>query len=199
MLVSCVHFLNTRVYNALPLTWQSMLKTVKISASAGDKSTEIITSEDKIYLAANRELGGWTTEPYVNEGYAISWFTKNSIRCKFRGQIIPDDATYYTSNTDPTALSTASVKRGDIWINTGNQEIGYYYIPADEKNKHYFYGGNDNIAASDGGLWLRAQPWWERSPVAGNSTYFVNVYGSGNPNGSYNATNTVAVVPCFSI
>lgn len=48
-------FLNTRVYNALPLTWQSMLKTVKISASAGDKSTEIITSEDKIYLAANRE------------------------------------------------------------------------------------------------------------------------------------------------
>ena len=192
-------FLNTRVYNALPLTWQSMLKTVKISASAGDKSTEIITSEDKIYLAANRELGGWTTEPYVNEGYAISWFTKNSIRCKFRGQIIPDDATYYTSNTDPTALSTASVKRGDIWINTGNQEIGYYYIPADEKNKHYFYGGNDNIVASDGGLWLRAQYWWERSPNAGNSTYFVLVHGNGSPyNGSFAAT-TYAVVPCFSI
>lgn len=192
-------FLNTRVYNALPLTWQSMLKTVKISASVGDKSTEIITSEDKIYLAANRELGGWTTEPYVNEGYAISWFTKDAVRCKFRGQIIPDDTTYYTSNTDPTALSTATVKRGDIWINTGNSNIGYYYIPADEKNKHYFYGGNDNIVASDGGLWLRAQSWWERSPYAGYSTYFVYVTHGGYPGYGTGATGAYAVVPCFSI
>ena len=192
-------FLNTRVYNALPLTWQSMLKTVKISASAGDKSTEIVISEDKIYLAANTELGGWTKEPYVNEGYAISWFTKNSIRCKFRGQIIPDDATYYTSNTDPTALSTASVKRGDIWINTGKDSIGYYYIPADEKDKHYFYGVNDNITASDGSLWLRAQYWWERSPYADNSANFMIVGNGGSPYGGGNASTTGAVVPCFSI
>lgn len=104
-----------------------------------------------------------------------------------------------SSNTDPTALSTASVKRGDIWINTGNQEIGYYYIPADEKNKHYFYGGNDNIVASDGGLWLRAQYWWERSPTAGSSTHFVYVYYYGYPSSTSNATGTIAVVPCFSI
>lgn len=37
------------------------------------------------------------------------------------------------------------------------------------------------------------------SPSAGNSAYFVYVYGNGSPGNSYYATATVAVVPCFSI
>ena len=191
-------FVNNRIFKALPITWQSMIKSVKINASAGNQSHEILISEDKIYLASYGEVSVVTSEPYVNEGTLISWFISNPVRCKFRGQIIPEDATYFSTTTDPTALSTSNVKAGDIWYNTQSQ-IGYYYIPADVKNKHYYYGTTDNIEASDGGLWLRAQYWWERSPSASVSAYFLYVYFSGYPYSSTNASTTNAVVPCFSI
>ncbi len=192
-------FVNTMIFNALPIKWRAMLKKVKINASAGNQSTEILVSEDYIYLASYTEVSGSTGTPYVNEGSFISWFVNNASRVKFRDKIIQEDATYYTNSSDPTLLSSITVKPGDIWINTGKDSIGYYYISADEKNKRYFVGGTENIDASDGGLWLRAQNGWERSPNAGNSTNFVYVYFNGNPGGYSYANSPNGVVPCFSI
>lgn len=188
-------FVNSRVYDALPTAWKSILKKVKISASAGDKSNEILVSEDYIYLASYTELSNNQSEPYVSEGTYITWFTSDSSRCKFRGQIIPEDATYYSGDTDPTSLTTSTVKAGDIWRKSN---INYMYIPADVRNKHYYYT-DGNIEASNGGLWLRAQVWWERSPYAGNSTNFMYVANNGYPGSYTNASRTNAVVPCFSI
>lgn len=188
-------FVNSRVYNALPTVWKSILKKVKISASAGNQSTEIIVSEDYIYLASYTELSNNQSNPYVNEGTYITWFTSDSSRCKFRGQIIPEDATYYSGDTDPTSLTTNTVKAGDIWRKSN---INYMYIPADVRNKHYYYT-DGNIEASDRGLWLRAQHWWERSPNASYSTYFMVVNYGGYPNYGNYASGAYAVVPCFSI
>lgn len=189
-------FCQTRVFDALPVEWQSVIKKVKVSASAGNQSTEILVSEDYIYLPSYVELSNNQQNPYIGEGSHITWFTSDKSRLKFRGQIIADDATYYTDSTDPTLLSTTTVKAGDIWIKSN---IGYYYIPKDVRDKHWYYGTNDNLEAGDGGLWLRAQYWWERSPFASSSTNFFYVSFYGNPYGSSSATSTFAVVPCFSI
>lgn len=192
-------FVNSRIYTALPVAWRSLIKKVKISASAGNQSQEILTSEDFIYLASYTELSNNQSSPYKDEGSYISWFTSDKVRIKFRGQIIPEGSTFHTGNTDPTELSTVTVKPGDIWIKSNNSNIGYYYIPKDVYEKHWYYDSANNIVASDGGLWLRAQIWWERSPFAGNSAGFMGVGSDGYPSGSANANGTGAVVPCFSI
>lgn len=197
-------FLNTRVYEALPYNWQAAIKQVKISASAGNQSSEIVISNDYIYLAANREVGGWTSTPYINEGDAISYYTTNASRIKFCGLIVDENAQFITESSDPTQLTSYTVKEGDIWINTNNSSIGYYYISADTVAKHSRIGyrdisSTDNILASNGGVWVRAYYWWERSPYASNSTYFVIVSYYGNPYSNSYASNAFGVAFGFSI
>ena len=192
-------FLNNRIFKALPVYWRAILKKVKINATAGNQSNEILISEDYVYLPSYVEVGNVQTEPYASEGTFIKWFTSNKSRLKFRGQILSDDLTFHTTETDPTLLTTVTVKPGDIWINTSNQSIGYLYIPKEVCAKHWYYDSTNNIVASDGGLWLRAQNWWERSPRVDSSTYFILVNITGWPGGNGNAAYTDAVVPCFSI
>jgi len=197
-------FLNTRVYEALPYNWQAAIKQVKISASAGNQSSEIVISNDYIYLAANRELGGWTSTPYINEGDAISYFTTNASRIKFCGLIVDENAQFITESSDPTQLTSYTVKEGDIWINTNNSSVGYYYMTADTVAKHSRIGyrdisSADNIPASNGGMWVRAYYWWERSPNASTSTNFVYVTTNGNPYNNGNASSAYGVAFGFSI
>ena len=200
-------FLNTRIYEALPYKWQSVIKQVSVKSSAGGTSYSITTSNDKLYLAANREVGGSTASPYVDEvdvTSTISFFTNDGKRLKFCGVIIRDDAQYIVESTEPTLLTSYTVNEGDIWVNTNNQNIGFIYMSADTIAKHTRIGfraisSTDNIQANDGGCWVRAYNWWERSPYASNSTIFMYVGGSGNPNGTYTASNTIGVAIGFSI
>ena len=196
--------LNGRVFNALDYGWQSMIKAVKISASAGNQSTEIIVSEDKIYLPANREMGGNTSVPYSNEGSAISFFTTNASRLKFGDLIVREDAQFITAATDPTDLSGYTINEGDIWINTTNNSAGYMYISPETKAKHtaiglYKFTSGDNIQASDGGVWIRAYWYWERSPGASNSSHFVNTANNGSPSYTNGASGAGALALGFSI
>ena len=195
------NLLNTRVFAALPTKWQSAIKKVKIMASAGNQSVEIITSEDYIYLASNREVGGYTTEPYASEGNAISFFTNDRSRLKFTGIIIKEDAQRIVSDTDPTQMDAYEVKEGDVWIKSN---IGYVYMSADTVSKHTKFGWkaathNDNIQASDGGCWVRTYYWWERSPYASSSANFMSVHYHGGPYGNYSASGGFGVVIGFSI
>jgi hypothetical protein len=197
-------FLATRILKAIPTKWRSALKEVKIFASAGNKSSEIVVSEDILYLAANREVGGNTTEPYASEGTAISFFTNDKSRVKFPGVVIEDDAQYITSNTDPTTSSSYDIQEGDVWIHSGNSNIGYIYFSAATKAKHSRIGfrdvtNGDNIQASNGGLWYRADYWWERSPNVGNAAYFCLVHSYGSPSYGTAYNNTYGVVVGFSI
>lgn len=200
-------FLNTRLFEALPYKWQAVIKQVSVKSSAGGTSYSITTSNDKLYLAANREVGGSTASPYVDEvdvTSTISFFTNDRKRLKFCGVIIRDDAQYIIESTEPTLLTSYTVNEGDIWVNTNNQNIGYIYMSADTIAKHTRIGyraisNTDNIQASDGGCWVRAHYWWERSPYASNSTNFMDVGIYGYPGNVNVASSGIGVALSFSI
>lgn len=189
-------FINARMTDALPIVWRTMLKQVKIGASEGNKSSNILLSDDYFYIPAYVEMGGSGT-PYISEGSAISWFTSDIRRAKFRGMFIPDDATYYTDASDPSLVSSNNITSGDVWKQNGN---GSCYIYATDKEVAY-YGLTKSVEASIGGYWVSASPWWERSPFVGYTNNFWNVdtNGSNNNHGANGANGSYGVCPCFSI
>ena len=182
-------FINARMPDALPTVWRTMLKQVKISASEGNKSSNILLSDDYFYIPAYVEMGGSGT-PYISEGSAISWFTSDIRRAKFRGMFIPDDATYYTDASDPSLVSSNNVTSGDVWKQNGN---GTCYIYATDEEVAY-YGLTKSIEASIGGYWVSAYYWWERSPNVDVTTYFWYVNTNGS-NSNYGANPSYGVCP----
>ena len=200
-------FLNTRLYEALPYKWQAVIKQVSVKSSAGATSYSITSSNDKLYLAANREVGGSTGSPYVDEvdvTSTISFFANDKQRLKFCGVIVDDNPQFIVDSSEPTLLTSYTVNEGDIWVNTNNQNIGYIYMSASTIAKHTRIGyravsSSDNIQASDGGCWVRANNWWERSPNASNSTAFMLVSLGGYPNYTSTASLNLGVALSFSI
>ena len=180
---------NSRIFKALPIEWQAIIKTVKVNSSAGDKSEEMVTSEDKIYLPCNTEITNNSSSPYIEEGEHIAWYTSASLRAKFKGHIIPDDATYYSSATDPSSVGSNSVKDGDIWV-TGSNTCCIYVRQEDIEK----YGITPTYNAAIGGGWIIADNWWLRSPNVSYSTYFMMVTNNGNVNlGSSNSDAGVCI------
>ena len=208
-------FLNNRVLQAFPVWFASILKQVRVYSSEGNQSTNIVYSDDKVYLPARRELDGTVSAPYDGEANGrVSWFvagtdkdgrsySANASLARWRGQIRRRDARIFTGENDPTALESTVVEEGDIWINTANSSIAYMYHTAEMANKHMFIGinahGNDVIQAYGGGIWLVASNWWERSPSASNSTSFTTVSASGYAGYNNYASNTYALCPSVSL
>ena len=189
-------FLNTRFFTALPITWQTMIKSVKINASAGDSSSEILTSEDKIYLVSQKEVVPTETNAiYLGEGEGIDFFISNKIRAKFKGRIVLDDATCYVSSNDPSTISTNHIQHGDLWQN-GSAALKIY-INQDELDK---YNLTPDVTAYIGGGWINAKDWWLRSPKDSKSGHFVFVGGAGGGGGNNGyGDRLMGVCPCFSI
>jgi hypothetical protein len=82
-------YLNGTVFNALPLQWQSMIKSVDVKSSIGNTSATIDTTSDKLFLFSYAEVGFGTNEvPYKNEvdsgaeQVTFSLFTSNASRIK---------------------------------------------------------------------------------------------------------------------
>lgn len=189
-------FCNNRLKAALPTVWGSMIKQVKISASAGSQSSEIIVSEDFVYLPALKEVdNGQTNTVYVSEGDFISWYTSNIRRAKFRGRIIPDDANRYTGASDPQTISSYTVKPGDVWQPNGGNNTNYIFVSRQEIDR---FGLSTKGTPTEAGGWVSANAWWLRSPNVGYSTGFWGVGTSGNTY-YYGAYGSYGVCPCFSI
>ena len=199
-----------RFYRGLPVQLRSLIKRVKTYANVGNAagnsaSTPVRSDDDYIYLPSLREVGG-SGEPYVREGLYGNTLVANSdiFRAKFIGRIVPEDATYYAATamagatvsvSDPTTLFT--VKSGDVWKN--NTAV---YIYEDAETRELYNHTADEtyfIEADDGGLWIRASTWWERSPNATNTTFFYFVNYAGGNYGTTNASIANGVCPCFSI
>ena len=187
--------LMARLRDAMPTVWKSMMKQVRISASAGSQSTEILLSDDYVYLPCTTEMNGDKSNPYVNEGSHIGWYTGNQQRVKFRGYKIPDGATYYSATDDPTSNSANNVKFGDVWLKTNDSSIGRTYVDAEYLSR---YGITPSETASIGGGWIKATYWWLRSPFATSSPNFWSVFYGGYMYGNY-AYYSYGVCPCFSI
>lgn len=74
-------FLNNRLYKAIPEQIRSLIKKVKVSSSIGQKYTELAESDCYITIPACIEMdASMTSDPYINEGTAISYMTSNAMR-----------------------------------------------------------------------------------------------------------------------
>ena len=187
-------FCNNRLKAALPTVWQSMLKKVKISASAGNKSTEILVSEDYVYLPSTVEMNNSNDATLSAEGEYIDWFTSDIMRGKFRGRIIPDDAVRYTDGSDPQTITSYNVKVGDVWRKNNGGDC-YIFVSKEEIDR---FGLTVQGTATTLGGWVAASWWWLRSPNVYTTTSFWLVGSSGGLS-NYYASNAYGVCPCFSI
>ena len=201
-------FVNSRVFNALPFSWQSMLKTVRVKATNGSSSGEIINSSDRVYLPCFAELAPTADETYLSEGSLIPWFTSNSLRTKFCGIIVPEGAQYITTQYDPTTLTgTYTIKDGDVWVRNNDSSRCYIYVSAAEARKHGKLGGRDksssmNLIAegSQGGYWVRASAQWTRTaPVSSDNYYFYSITDYGASTLWSTANQACAVDVMFSV
>lgn len=231
-------FLKTRVYDALAYKWQNIIKTVEVMSSPGnsDSSGEVVTSNDKLYLPANREVGGNTSSPYKDEVLnqtTISFLASIRLRLlKFPGVILgypkstnhPDGLVFISESSDPTnseltsyaaytgdsgsstveiTKSARPIRDGDVWLNQSDNNVGYIYISSSTISKHSRIGfrniSTNNIQAADGGYWIRASGWWNRSPYSYDSNKFIYVSNSGYSSTSGDASSPFGVVLGLSI
>ncbi len=87
-------FLNENVFPALPQRWKGMIKTVEVLSSAGEMLTDILSSENKLFLFSAAEVGlNSTATPYAQEvdseaeTTTFALFTSNAsrVRATFNG------------------------------------------------------------------------------------------------------------------
>ena len=200
-------WMNGQLYDAFPISLQSIINEARVRSSAGNKSTNVQSTMDKVYLAAFAEaFPGQTDATYLDElddlRHTIPWFvansadglTANNVRVRFPGFILPDDVNIIVDSADPTlyAGTYTVISEKTVWINTNDSSYGYLYVNADflAKHKHACCRLNtstDNIAAqgadsdgNTGGKWLRAEAWWLRSPELSGTSHFLRVGGGGS-------------------
>lgn len=117
-------YLNKRLFKALPLQWQQLIKQVKVNSSVGNQSMEISSSDAYIHIPCAYELdASMTQEPYCYEGTPITFFSTNQSRvCTYE---------------DGTA--------GAYWVRTPNQTYSSYYYRVETTGElsGYYYGYNE--------------------------------------------------------
>ena len=76
-------YLNSRLYDAMPVQIKSLLKKVKIVSSIGNKSNDTSSSDCYIAIPSVSEVNASiTTEPYASEGRSISYLTTPETRVR---------------------------------------------------------------------------------------------------------------------
>lgn len=165
--------LNNRFFNALPIIWQQVIKTVQYNSDKGTNNSGFVsnTTEDKVYI------------PYNQNSNIVEYHTSNASRIKFRGIIIPDDSKRFTTDYDPT--ETESVKDGDTWKT-------YIYVSEPYRLNAPLSG----VEASGGGKWISSDKWWIGKTEYNDFWYYINNDGQALSQGSA----TAACIPVmFSV
>ena len=174
-------WMNSRLLSAFPAPWRAIIKQVRTSATAGDTSSDIVTSDDYLFIPNVVEMSGISAEPYVYEGKQVPWFTSDPNRNKFRGEgmYLRDGFQYVSAASQPDA-EASGLQVGDLWRNTNEGSRGYLYL-GDAK-------------------WYAAYTWWLRDASLSSAAYFgyVNINGHVNTNGT-SASASYGVCPRFSI
>lgn len=113
-------FLNTRMYQALPIQWKQLVKEVKVSSSVGGKSNEISTSDCYLTIPAAIEVEpAMSVEPYIYEGSPIPYMATNISRIRsFDGG---EAFSYWLRSPNVTSAGYFNkvTEEGDVY--------GYYY------------------------------------------------------------------------
>ena len=98
---------NNVYFNALPSTWQSMVKTVNKKTSVGNNSSAIETVQDKIFLAAEIEIFGSTTYSFAGEGTQYTYY-KNATANRYKmPKWSPGDVSHVYWERSPRSGSTS--------------------------------------------------------------------------------------------
>ena len=107
------NWLNNTVFPALPQKWKGVIEPVQVLSSAGETSTAIVQSIDKLFLRSHAEVGLDTgAVPYVNEIAAgadevqLSMYNSNNARIKKRYNGTGAAANWWLRSPD-SASSTA--------------------------------------------------------------------------------------------
>ena len=73
---------NTTYYGVLPDALKAVVKQVQKKASEGNQSATIVTSFDKVWLAAEIEIFGAITNSKTGEGSQYAYYTNSGVRIK---------------------------------------------------------------------------------------------------------------------
>lgn len=84
---------NEIYYNALPTIWQSMVKAVNKKVSVGYKRSTIETVQDKIFLAAEVEIFGFSSFSCNGEGTRYQYYQNNANNIE-KKPLWDDDSSY---------------------------------------------------------------------------------------------------------
>ena len=75
-------YLQNDILPNLPQDLQDVIKTVNKKTSAGNKSTEIVTSEDKLFLFSEVEIFGTTTRSASGEGEQYQYYADGGSKAR---------------------------------------------------------------------------------------------------------------------
>ncbi|MEG1883851.1 MAG: DUF6273 domain-containing protein, partial [Clostridia bacterium] len=94
---------NTTLFGVMPDALKTVIKQVQKKASAGNQSASIVTSLDKIWLAAEVELYGTCPASKAGEGSQYAYYTNSGVRLKKVSGVV---ATWFTRS--PAGCDSAS-------------------------------------------------------------------------------------------
>lgn len=205
-------FAEKRVFKSLPKTWQSAIKSVRVTSRRNGNTSQLSYSDGHLYLPSFCEVyntsSSWNGYYDVEQPSGESPYFRTIVKkTMFPGIAVEDRSSthegrrFFGSNTDPTR-NGYNVKSGDIWCYS-NGTI-YIFVGQNEIDKHSFIGSylvNDRVGGigdavvpydseNSPGLWVIARSWWTRSPgpYGSTGTNFYYMYGFGQY--SYNPYST---------
>ena len=198
-------FGENRVFKAFPNEWQSAIKQVRVNARESNYTSNMIFSDDHLYLQSIREIysgsasiGSGYYDAEQPEGY-LSYYDNVEKRVMFPGLIVEDrnqsipGRRTFTNNTDPTRTGE-QMADGDIWFNSQYSYYQPYIFISKEKLDKHNYLANRLVNRGDGsvgssciipydsvgspGLWVLAHYWKTRSPYYTTSSGYTYYFYS---------------------
>lgn len=119
---------NSVYYNALPSAFKNAVKEVNKKASAGNQSTTIKTTADKIFLLSEIEIFGNTSYSVAGEGNQYQYY-KNAVANRYK---LPKWSSSYRTSAwlqrspypDNNATFCYVAENGDIFVNNASRSKG---------------------------------------------------------------------------
>ena len=126
----------------LPADLQSVIKSVYKKTSAGNKSTTITTTNDKLFLLSEVEVNGTTATTYADEGEQYAYFKRNG------GYVQYGNDGYY-----PNGIKALSNGDGDScywWLRSPNVANTYAFRCVYYVGSVYVNGASNSFGVSFG-------------------------------------------------
>ena len=117
------------LYNQLPAEVRTVIKPVYKYTSAGNKSTTINTTTDKLFLLSEVEVDGTTDATYKDEGYQYAYFKQdNTLDRRIKGLDNGNGEAYWWWLRSPNVSNTGNFRRvhgyGDVYYTKASYASG---------------------------------------------------------------------------